>query len=227
MKHWSRCAGALLLLGALLAGCASKPASEERAVDRVQQSIRAATDAAPGVVAAARKGDLNALQAAYERFAESFEQVLAPISMEDPNLAARMANANSAIKGMLQDGTVAAEAVEREVAVIRAALEESVTTMAQAALPLEKITVVAREYRFEPAEISVKKGARVEVRFENRGWQPHEFEIEQLGVEIGPIQPGETAVATFVADKPGTYQYECHVDRHLQKGMKGTLTVTE
>lgn len=227
MKQWLRPAGALLLAGALLVGCARGPASEEGAADRVQRGIGEAAAAAPGLVAAARTGDRTAFEAAYKRFASAFEQILAPISMEDPNLAARMANANTAIKAMVTEGHVELGAVEREVAVIRDALEESVTTMAQAAQPQERFTVVAQEYRFQPETIRVKKGSRVVIRLENRGTMNHEFEIESLDVEIGPIKPGTSAEASFVADKPGSYSYECHVDGHFEKGMKGTLIVEE
>lgn len=98
---------------------------------------------------------------------------------------------------------------------------------AQAAPPQERVTVVAQEYRFEPDTIRVKKGSRVVIRLENRGTQPHEFEIEALDFEIGPIRPGTSAEAAFVAEKPGTYTYVCNVDGHQQKGMRGTLIVEE
>ncbi len=41
------------------------------------------------------------------------------------------------------------------------------------------------------------------------------------------MPPGETGVALFRADKPGTYTFYCapHYDKKTGEGMKGTLIV--
>ncbi|WP_374712423.1 cupredoxin domain-containing protein [Symbiobacterium terraclitae] len=227
MKQWWKRAGALLLAVAVLTVSAGQALAEEHAVDPVQQGIRAASEAAPDLVKAAAGGDLEAFRAAYERFAAAFEPVLGPISAVDPSLAARMASASSAIRYMLTAGLVAEEDVAREVAVIQGGLEEAAAVMARAAEPVERITVVAREYRFTPATLRVKAGRKVVVRLENRGREYHEFRVPELNILIGPIAPGKSAEAEFVVEKPGAYRYDCDVDRHDQKGMQGTLVVEE
>jgi len=95
------------------------------------------------------------------------------------------------------------------------------------ALQERVVVVVAEDYRFRPARITVKRGTAVTIRLENRGTEPHEFEIEPLDLEIGRIEPGQVAQQTFVADRAGLFTYECHVDDHLQQGMRGTLEVVE
>nr|WP_245302223.1 cupredoxin domain-containing protein [Symbiobacterium terraclitae] len=99
--------------------------------------------------------------------------------------------------------------------------------MARAAEPVERVTVVAREYRFTPATLRVKAGRKVVVRLENLGRVHHEYRIPELNFLIGPIAPGARAEAELVVEKPGTYRYACQVDGHDQRGMQGILVVEE
>jgi uncharacterized cupredoxin-like copper-binding protein len=88
------------------------------------------------------------------------------------------------------------------------------------------IEVRAREYRFMPRVIRVKPGERVKVYLRNVGREKHEWELEEMHVEIRPVAPGKTGEVTFTApSKPGTYEFACHVDGHYEKGMKGVLVV--
>lgn len=239
MKQWRKRAGLFLLAVAVLAVSAGQALAgghaisvgqalaEEQAVDAVQQAIRAASEAAPDLVKAAAGGDQEVFRTAYQRFNGAFEPLLGPISAVDPVLAARMASASSAIRYMLSAGRVTEEDVAREVAVIRGGLEEAVAVMARATEPAQRLTVVAREYRFSPATLRVKAGRKVVVRLENRGREHHEFRVPELNFVIGPTAPGQSAQAELVVEKPGTYRYECTVDGHNEKGMQGTLVVEE
>jgi uncharacterized cupredoxin-like copper-binding protein len=85
--------------------------------------------------------------------------------------------------------------------------------------------VRAKEYRFMPAKISVKKGTRVTIKLINEGTDKHEFELDAFHFEIKPIAPRTSAQAAFVADRTGSFEFACHIDNHYQKGMKGTLEV--
>jgi plastocyanin len=90
----------------------------------------------------------------------------------------------------------------------------------------EKIfTVTASPFKFDPAEIRVKKGDEVKIIFKNAGgmhdWVVDEFE----GAHTKQIKSGETDTITFVADKAGTFEYYCSVGNHRQMGMKGDLIV--
>jgi uncharacterized cupredoxin-like copper-binding protein len=89
----------------------------------------------------------------------------------------------------------------------------------------ESFAVRAKEYRFMPAKITVKKGTRVTIRLINEGTDKHEFELDAFHFEIKPIAPRTSAQASFVADRMGTFEFACHVDGHYQKGMKGSLEV--
>lgn len=87
------------------------------------------------------------------------------------------------------------------------------------------IEVIARNYRFEPARIEVRKGEPITIRLRNMGTEKHEWELEAFHVEIRPIDPGKTGTVTFTPDRTGTFQYVCEVDGHKQKGMIGYLIV--
>ncbi len=88
----------------------------------------------------------------------------------------------------------------------------------------ETVTVVAKDYKFQPAEISVKVGTVV--RWENREKrQYHSVYFESLGDEQGDyFFPDETRERTFKT--PGTYSYICepHYETH---DMKGVVHVVE
>lgn len=89
----------------------------------------------------------------------------------------------------------------------------------------KSFTVVAVDYKFQPPELRVKKGDKVTIRFENRGTQRHEFELPDFDFEISPLQPGNSLTKSFTATKDGVFPFECHVDDHRAKGMKGILIV--
>lgn len=88
-----------------------------------------------------------------------------------------------------------------------------------------EITVSGSEFMFDPATITAKKGETLKITFKNVGKYPHNFTIADLNVSTKTIQPGESDIVTFTADKAGTFGYMCTVDSHADKGMKGTLTV--
>jgi len=53
---------------------------------------------------------------------------------------------------------------------------------------------------------------------------PHDFYIDELGIETELVDPGASTTVTINAE-PGTYMYYCSVTGHRQGGMEGTLTV--
>jgi plastocyanin len=88
-----------------------------------------------------------------------------------------------------------------------------------------KVLLKAREFLFEPKEITVRAG---EITFEikNEGSIEHNFIIEDSGkkkvAEIAIINAGKTddVKATL---RPGTYAYVCTLPGHREAGMHGTL----
>jgi plastocyanin len=96
----------------------------------------------------------------------------------------------------------------------------------------QPIAFGAREYAFEPKNVTVNAGTSqpTVVRFvlRNNGALAHDVHVEKDGSDLGgtPIfGPGkvESGQATL---GPGTYQFLCTVGDHAALGMRGTLTVT-
>ena len=83
--------------------------------------------------------------------------------------------------------------------------------------------VVAKKFRFDPQEITVKVGTTV--RWENHEKrQYHSVWFKELGEEPGEyFFPGETVERTF--DEPGTFPYVC--EPHEKEGMIGVVHVDE
>ncbi len=88
----------------------------------------------------------------------------------------------------------------------------------------ETVTVIAKDYRFQPARLTVKAGTTV--RWENRETrQYHSVRFEALGDPEGDyFFPGEHRERTF--SQPGTYEYICepHFKSH---NMRGVVQVVE
>jgi len=88
------------------------------------------------------------------------------------------------------------------------------------------IEVEAGVYYFKPSEIKVKKGEKVRIVLKNVEGM-HDFVIDELKVNSGIIQSGQTTEFEFVAEKTGEFEYYCSVSNHRAMGMKGTLVVGE
>ena len=86
------------------------------------------------------------------------------------------------------------------------------------------IQMVARQFEFEPNIIRVNKGdlVRIEITSED---VVHGFALPAFGINV-PVQPGQTTVVEFVADKTGSFEFYCSIycgAGHSQ--MRGTLIV--
>ncbi|HEV8481750.1 MAG TPA: cupredoxin domain-containing protein [Candidatus Eisenbacteria bacterium] len=95
---------------------------------------------------------------------------------------------------------------------------------------VQRITVVAHSFWFEPNRIVVKANQPVELKVKNGGpFVPHNLTCEapDAGIEVdeglGMFWDKETA--KFTPTKPGEYEFFCHKDGHAKKGMKGTIVV--
>ena len=85
--------------------------------------------------------------------------------------------------------------------------------------------VIGRNYSFEPATITVKKGDPVHVVFQDSDGF-HDLKIDGYNVATERIKTGGQSEVTFIADKVGSFEYYCSVGSHRALGMKGTLIVT-
>lgn len=118
-----------------------------------------------------------------------------------------------------------------------------------------EVTVVATEFRLEPAVLTVPAGRPVRLTFANRGAVEHDWEAhgltatdvrvisappnipQRLGDEVNqkaargiphPMAgPGQQMVIEFTPTTPGTYDIVCEVPGHKEAGMVGKLVVGE
>ena len=90
----------------------------------------------------------------------------------------------------------------------------------------QQVTITGRDFRFEPAEVTVRAGEWVVVEFTNDDTVIHDWMVEGIPNVDVPARPGQTARLRFVLDEPGTYMVMCSIPGHAEAGMVGTLVVT-
>lgn len=90
---------------------------------------------------------------------------------------------------------------------------------------VKSFTVEGKNYSFSPATMTVKKGDRVRIIFNNTGGL-HDWVLDEFNAKTKQLAAGASETIEFVADKAGTFEYYCSVGQHRAMGMKGTLTVT-
>ncbi|HTE48625.1 MAG TPA: plastocyanin/azurin family copper-binding protein [Candidatus Paceibacterota bacterium] len=89
---------------------------------------------------------------------------------------------------------------------------------------VKEFTVSGQNFSFTPSLITVAKGDKVKITFNNvNGF--HNFKIDEFGVASPQKQSPDTEVLEFTADKVGSFQYYCSVGSHRAMGMWGTLKV--
>jgi len=103
---------------------------------------------------------------------------------------------------------------------------ESQEELTSGSQEVRTIEVEAGMYYFKPSEIKVKKGEKVRIVLKNVEGM-HDFVIDELKVNSGIIQSGQTTEFEFVAEKTGEFEYYCSIANHRALGMKGTLIVSE
>ena len=90
----------------------------------------------------------------------------------------------------------------------------------------QTVELVATEFAFEPADVSVDEGGETTFTVSNEGEFPHALEVEGNGIEeeTDTIDPGGSGSVT-VDLEPGEYELYCPIDDHRAQGMEGTLVV--
>lgn len=84
--------------------------------------------------------------------------------------------------------------------------------------------VKAKEFRFEPADLTVDAGRPVVVAVENIGSIPHDLTVKDGGFKV-TVAEGDTGRKTLTVAKAGTYNLYCSLPGHESAGMRGTLIV--
>ena len=89
---------------------------------------------------------------------------------------------------------------------------------------IKDFVLTATNFSFSPAEIKVKVGDTVRIKFANaEGF--HDFKLDEFNVATKQIQTGISETVEFVASKAGSFQYYCSVGQHRVMGMVGSLIV--
>ena len=84
--------------------------------------------------------------------------------------------------------------------------------------------VTGGNFYFTPNKITVNQGDKVTIIFFNR-FGNHDFMIDALHVKTQSFRTGQPVVATFTADKKGSYEFYSGIQQDRQQGMKGTFVV--
>ena len=86
------------------------------------------------------------------------------------------------------------------------------------------LSMNARKYEFEPAEIRVKQWQVVELRIVATD-RKHGFELKPFGIRAD-LPEGQPVTVRFLANQRGDFEYACAVFCGLgHHGMKGKLVV--
>ncbi len=89
-----------------------------------------------------------------------------------------------------------------------------------------EIKMTAKKYRFDPNEITVKKGQHLKLLITALD-RDHGFKLEAFNINQ-KLKKGETETIEFTADKTGTFPFQCSEFCGLGHGkMKGKLVVEE
>jgi heme/copper-type cytochrome/quinol oxidase subunit 2 len=88
--------------------------------------------------------------------------------------------------------------------------------VAFAPLPVQPVTpqertfrIEARQFAYSPAEFEVNPGDRVTIQLVSTD-VVHGLYIDGYGVSV-QADPGQTAIVTFVANRPGSFRFRCNV----------------
>jgi uncharacterized cupredoxin-like copper-binding protein len=95
-----------------------------------------------------------------------------------------------------------------------------------------EVEIETEDFKFEGLEgFTAKAGERIKFELKNHS-ATHQHEFEVFGPdgtavgEVEPVDPGEDGEAIIEFKTSGTYRFECGIEDHAQRGMKGTFTVT-
>ncbi len=91
----------------------------------------------------------------------------------------------------------------------------------------EKVfTLDSFRYGYSESELHVTVGDTVTINLTSSDGF-HDWVVDEFNAATDRIQAGGATSVTFVADKPGAFEYYCSVGNHRAQGMVGTLVVEE
>jgi len=95
---------------------------------------------------------------------------------------------------------------------------------------VQRVTIRAHTYWFDPNRVVLKAGQQVELTVKNGAFfVPHNLTCfeKDAGIEVSAntgMFMGKKTVR-FTPTQPGEYEFFCHVGSHSKHGMKGTFVV--
>ncbi len=101
---------------------------------------------------------------------------------------------------------------------------------------VQRAEIIADSYSYTPDHLIVKLNAPVELTIHSKTWiVPHNFVLKDAdaGLDIKKdIPAGKSVVVKFTPTRPGKFKFYCDkrflfFKSHEDRGMKGTLEVTE
>src|SRR5262244_2275440 len=96
----------------------------------------------------------------------------------------------------------------RLLAIVSVAAVVVFTPAAHAVQPVHEVSVVAKKFTFEPAEIQVVAGESVRLVARSAD-SVHGFAIPALKIDLQVPQGGDPVVAEFIAPSAGRYEVAC------------------
>ena len=90
--------------------------------------------------------------------------------------------------------------------------------------PGSKIEVMAKEFSFTPAKLTLKAGQPSTIALKNTGSIEHDLTVDDADFKVS-VTSGRTAEKELKVAKPGTYEFHCSVAGHKDAGMTGEITV--
>jgi len=75
--------------------------------------------------------------------------------------------------------------------------------------PVREVAIVAKQFAFEPAVVTVNKGELVRLNIESVD-VTHGISIRQLGI-AARLDAGKTTAVEFLADEAGFFEFRCNV----------------
>ena len=87
------------------------------------------------------------------------------------------------------------------------------------------ITITASDFKYEPAQFTFQQGQTYEITFVNDGPSTHDITIDDLGMNSGVINPGDSVTFEFTPEQAGSFEAYCTVPGHKDLGMVANVTV--
>lgn len=92
--------------------------------------------------------------------------------------------------------------------------------------PAREITIEASEYKFNPSEITIKKGETVKITLKNAGRMSHNWIVEGMGgASLDMTEAGKQNSIVVTASQKGSFVTFCSIGNHRKLGMVGKLIV--